>query len=126
MRDVDVVAGEDGDAPAAQLVDRLDDGGEGEVGAVTEGEGDDGQALADRFDDEAEREGVGDAGGPFGEGVAGGRSDNMASAGGSSSGVPGSLYSERTVCPVRAVRASTSRKRRPSGEAMTHTSQPSA
>jgi hypothetical protein len=50
----------------------------------------------------------------------------IASAGGRMSGASGCLYWVRTVWPVLAASVSVSMKRRPSGEAMTQTSQPSA
>lgn len=70
------VGAEDGDAPGGEVVHGGLDGGEAELGVVGEGHADDGEVFADGFDEEAEGEGVGDAGGPFGDGVAGGWGDD--------------------------------------------------
>lgn len=54
VRLVDFIASEDDDTPLAQLVDRLDDRREAELGAVTERDSNGRQALAHGLDDEPE------------------------------------------------------------------------
>jgi hypothetical protein len=70
MRLVHVVADKDPHPPTCELVERLGDGGEAELGAVAEWHRHDGEALADGLDNEPERQCVRDARGPLRDGVA--------------------------------------------------------